>query len=138
MNCRSGFTMPASLEILCSACGADTLVRREPVYDGFKKTGEQFLCAACGHSYASEADVPFKRERNVAVFSEADRPDVVKVFREDERGGTCRVCKHYVKNPFVQRCGLHRKEVEATDTCPDFTPWPEQAKSGEIDVVRDP
>jgi hypothetical protein len=28
-----------SVEILCAACGADTLVKMEPVYEGFKKVG---------------------------------------------------------------------------------------------------
>jgi hypothetical protein len=111
-----------SLEITCSACGAETLVRREPVYDGFKKVGEAFLCAACGHRYASEADVPFKTERKPAVFTDEDRPEKVTVFHADEKGRTCRHCRHYVKNPFAQRCGLHQRPVDATDFCDDFTP----------------
>ena len=36
----------------------------------------------------------------------------------------CRYCAEYVVNPFLQRCGLHRCEVQATDTCPHFRPKP--------------
>jgi len=107
-------------EIHCEHCQAETLVRREPVYDGFKKIGERFVCTACGHGYAAEADVPFKQARKSAVFTDADRPDRVRIFRDEERGRTCRVCRHYVVNPFAQRCGLHHREVEATDTCDNF------------------
>ena len=112
--------MASSVEIVCRACGKDTLIRREPVFDGLKKTGDRLLCASCGHVYGDEADVPFKTARRSAVFSEAERPRRVDVFRDDEKGRTCRHCKHYLVNPFTQRCGMHFKEVQATDSCSDF------------------
>ena len=116
--------MSKPLEILCSACGADTLLRREPRYEGFRKTGERLLCSACGHEYASEEDVPFKQESTAAIFGEEDRPKAVRVFADEERGKNCRYCRHYVVNPFTQRCGLHDKEVQATDFCENFDPKP--------------
>ena len=109
-----------SREIICTACGAETFVKREPVYEGFKKVGERFRCAGCGYEFASEQDIPFKEKRESAVFSDEDRSREMRVFRDDEKGHNCRHCAHYVVNPFVQRCGLHHKEVQATDTCPDF------------------
>lgn len=112
--------MAASLEIVCKACGKDTLVRREAVYEGFKKTGEKYVCASCGHAYGSEAEVPFKVSRRSAVFTDADRTPKVEVFRAEEKGRTCRHCANYLVNPFTQRCGLHFKEVQATDSCADF------------------
>ena len=113
--------MRKRVEIVCSACGVDTLIRREPVYDGFKKSGESLTCVSCGHVYADEADVPFKQEVSSNLFSDADKPSKPAIFQDDERGGTCRHCSHYIVNPFAQRCGLHRRFVEATDSCPDFT-----------------
>jgi hypothetical protein len=112
--------MARMLEINCTACNADTLLKREPVYEGFSKTGEELSCTSCGHVYACEADVPFKVERKIEIFTDADRPDIVSVFSEDEKQRVCRYCKHYVVNPFAQRCDLHRKFVEATDDCADF------------------
>jgi hypothetical protein len=108
------------VEIICSACGADTLLRREPKYDGLKRTGERLLCASCGHEYAGEDAVPFKQKRIVQIFSEDDKLRKVDVFRGDEKGRNCRHCKHYLVNPFTQRCGLHFKAVQATDVCEDF------------------
>jgi len=108
------------IEIICSACGADTLLVRKPKYDGLKKVGEILSCSACGHEYETEDDVPFKHADKVKVFTEADRSAQVKVFEEDEASKLCRYCVHYVVNPFMQWCGLHKKEVEATDTCPQF------------------
>ena len=108
------------VEIVCTACGADTLVRREPKYDGFKKVGEILTCTACGHEFASEEDVPFKQKRKAEVFSEADRSRKIEVFSEDDKGRTCRLCGHYVVNPFTQRCGLNHRIVQATDSCVKF------------------
>ncbi len=113
--------MPGTkLEITCTACGAATFVRREPVYEGFKKVGDSFRCAACGHTYAGESDVPFRQQTGPRVFEADDVPRKVELFRADERRKNCRYCTHYVVNPFTQRCGLHEKPVQATDWCLDF------------------
>ena len=116
------------IEIVCSACGADTFVRREPVYDGFTKTGEKFFCASCGHEFAGEHEIPYKEKKKISVFTQDDASKKVRVFREDEKGKNCRYCKHYIVNPFVQRCTLHMKEVEATDFCGDFEKKEEKSK----------
>jgi len=121
---------PAKVELRCPACGRDSWLRRAPIYDGFTKTGEALTCALCGHAFASEAEIPFKDTRP-KVFSEADRPRPVKVFREDEKGQMCRYCAEYVVNPFLQRCGLHKCEVQATDTCPHFKPKPPPKEEAE-------
>jgi hypothetical protein len=113
------------VEIVCTACGADTLIKREPKYEGFKKVGERFLCTACGHEYASEAEVPFKQQKKLAVFTDADKMKKVDVFRGDEKGKTCRYCAHYTVNPFTQRCGLTNKIVQATDSCGKFEKKPD-------------
>ena len=121
---------PAKVELRCPACGRDSWLLRKPVYEGFTKTGEALSCALCGHRFASEEEIAFK-DRRPKVFSENDRPRPVKVFREDEKGRMCRHCAEYVVNPFLQRCGLHRCEVQATDTCPHFKPKPPPKEDAE-------
>lgn len=111
------------IEIICSACGAETFLNREPVYEGFSKTGEQLSCSACGFVFASEAVVPFKKAVAAPkIFTEADRSKKVKVFDEGEQLAFCRYCANYVVNPFMQFCSHHKKEVQATDSCADFRP----------------
>ena len=109
-----------SLEIICTVCGADPFVRREPVYDGFVKKGEVFICASCGHRYTAEAEVPFKQKTVASIFTDADKSGKVNIFKGDELGKNCRHCRHYVVNPFTQRCGLHNRIVQATDVCDKF------------------
>ncbi len=111
-------------EFPCPACDADSWLAKKPRYDGFTRTGDSLHCALCGHEFESEAAIPFKNNRAAAVFTEADRPRAVQVFNEDEKGRLCRYCVEYIVNPFLQRCGLHKREVEATDTCPHFSPKP--------------
>jgi uncharacterized protein YbaR (Trm112 family) len=114
------------IEILCPACGQDALVKREKVYEGFKRTGEKLSCAACGHVFPNEAAIPFKVKKIVPGFGHQDLPPPPKVFDEREVletvGRLCRHCANYVVNPFLQRCGRSNREVEATDTCDQFTP----------------
>lgn len=109
-----------SLEIICPECHAETLVRKEPVYDGFKKAGEKIFCSSCGFEFPDDQKVPYRKKAAPKVFEESDRPRKIDIFRDDEKEQNCRHCEHYVVNPFVQRCALHEKEVQATDICFDF------------------
>lgn len=117
----------SAVEIICRSCGADALLKREAVYDGFAKAGEKLICSSCGFEYADEADVPFKAANNEPViFTEADRSEKVDVFDEAENRSLCRYCANYIVNPFTQFCAHHKKEVQATDTCPQFKEATEQ------------
>ena len=111
----------SAVEIICSECGADSLLNREAVYDGFTKTGEKLVCSNCGFEYPSETEVPFKEKRTEPeIFTEADRDAKVEVFEDSENRRLCRYCANYIVNPFTQFCAVHKKEVQATDTCDDF------------------
>jgi len=111
-----------SLDFTCPACGKETFLRREPRYDGFKKTGERLFCAACGHELPPETELSKPARRMPSVFNDEDRPKTIEVFKADEKGRNCRYCDNYLINPFTQRCGLHQREVQATDSCNQFTP----------------
>ena len=115
------------MEIRCTACRHLTLARAEPVYEDFKKVAEAFVCTACGHRYESRASTPFvDAEGRPRVFSEADKPAAVKVFKSDERRRSCAWCRYFIVNPFSQRCGLNNRTVDATDVCARFTAKPDQ------------
>ena len=109
------------MEIKCEACGTVALVRPEPIYDGFKKIGTHYICMECGKLYPSEEETPFiKTTEKPNIFGEDDKPDIPSIFSEDERRKSCGWCKHFVVNPFSQRCGVINKETEATDLCIRF------------------
>ena len=120
--------MANPLEIRCAACKRVTLARAEPVYEDFKKVAEAFVCTACGYRYPSREKTPFvEAAGRPRVFSDADKPAAVKVFQAGERRRTCGWCRHFIVNPFLQRCGLNNREIEATDVCARFSFRPEKA-----------
>ena len=119
--------MKTPVESICLHCGAETFLKREPVYEGLKKIGETLSCAACGFLFPSESEVPFKAHVAAPnIFTDADRSEKVAVFDEGENRRICRYCADYVVNPFIQFCSRHKKEVQATDSCPQFSPVPEK------------
>lgn len=119
------------VEIICSQCGAEAFLCREPVYEGFTKTGETLSCSACGAVFESEEEVPYKeKEAAPVIFTDADRSEKVEVFDEGENRRLCRYCAEYVVNPFMQFCSRHKKEVQATDSCDDF-----RASSGQSQLL---
>ena len=99
---------PKNTEIFCPVCGKVTIVVRRPKFEGLKKVGEQLNCLVCGTEFPDESQVEFVERAKVTVFS------------EDDGVRLCLNCQRYVVNPFVQRCMLTMKEIEATDTCKDF------------------
>ena len=127
---RLGFDGMKSREIVCINCGQTALVRVEPVYEGFRKTGEAVICTACGFRYEPGTEVPYSETRDSRpnVFSEADRPRGVSVFAADERRHSCGWCKNFVVNPFAQRCGLTNQPTEATGLCLRFEPKTEEGQ----------
>ena len=109
------------------------MLKREAVYDGFAKTGEILVCSSCGFEYESEEDVPFKAQTaEPIIFTEADRSASVAVFDDGENRNLCRYCANYIVNPFTQFCAIHKKEVQATDTCGQFVQAIEKTDDGLI------
>jgi predicted RNA-binding Zn-ribbon protein involved in translation (DUF1610 family) len=109
-----------SIEIICPACGQEALLRRKPLYEGFKRISEELACAGCGYVFPDEKSIPFKERPKSNLFNPADLDAKPEVFKAGETGRLCRHCAHYVVNPFIQRCALQKKEVEATDSCGRF------------------
>ncbi len=104
------------MEIHCTACGQTALVRTEAVYEDFTKIGETYFCTACGHRYASRAEL-----------SVAEREARPRVFDDAAHLRACRHCRHYVVNPFTEYCGKHQRETHATECCDDFAAKPQKS-----------
>ena len=108
------------LELNCPGCGEITFLRRDPVYEGFIKTGESLSCSSCGKKFELEESIPFKKDTSRTIFAIEDRQDSKQLFDQSEKQCVCRYCINYIINPFTQWCNIKKKEVEATDTCENF------------------
>lgn len=118
-------TAPASrsLEITCTACGKTTFVRAEPVFEGFKKVGEAYICLSCGHRYPSAAETPFTKpepQKGNGLFQPTEKKDLADLLGIQMKHHSCRWCAHWILHPFDQRCGLTNKHTESTDECNRF------------------
>ncbi|MFA7172519.1 MAG: hypothetical protein WC340_03745 [Kiritimatiellia bacterium] len=122
-----------SREVKCTACNTVAVVKPEAVYEGFKKTGTQYICIACGKTYPSIEETPFLQAADqpaiftdddkpelISIFTDDDKPERLSIFADDERQKCCGWCVHFVVNPFAQRCGLTNSPTEATDLCARF------------------
>jgi len=107
-------------EMFCPVCGKDTLVIKQPVYEGFTRIGEQLKCAICGHLTDAPKEEVAPVKKVPAIFTDEDKSPALNIFGEGENKIICRYCQNYLVNPFKQWCGFHKKEVEATDTCGNF------------------
>ena len=109
------------VEIICNNCHKESFINKEPIYEGLTKIGEKVSCTSCGFVYTNEKDIPYKDEaKKYLIFDEDDKSEKIKLFSTNETKNLCRQCSNYIINPFTQFCVLHKKEVEATDSCNKF------------------
>ncbi len=106
-------------KIFCPYCRQESAIRVVKKYDGFTPVGEIKTCAFCGFEFGGEEPEAIEEKS----------PDWMQ---DGALKKVCHRCLHYVVNPFIQKCVLRQKEVEATDTCAEFrlrpAPPPETEK----------
>src|SRR6056297_3278160 len=98
--------------ILCPSCGQESAVKWVKKYEGFTEVGTVKTCAFCGYEFGEEEPEYCGNEAPAWT-------------RDKTLKKICRRCRHYVLNPFAQKCGLTQQEVEATDSCGRFQPRPQ-------------
>ena len=109
------------MQKFCEHCQQETLFVSEAVYDGFKKIGENQICSGCGTVSTSKTSSAPKIDPLVELFGDEPTEEKSSLFDvEAETAKLCRKCAHYVIHPFTQRCGIHDREVSATDSCDQF------------------
>ena len=100
-------TLKKSGIILCPHCSQEAPVKTKKIYQGLKYIGNQYTCGFCQYEF-SENEIPWAEEKTLNVIDTTDT------------GHICQYCKHYIINPFTQRCLIHQKDVNATDSCAQF------------------
>ena len=108
--------------IACPFCGKNSFLMAKPRFDGFRKVGMVEFCSGCGHEF-QEGDRPSLCERKETLeelLGPSQKPSLPQFLGKRENLRFCMYCEEYVKHPFTQRCMKHQREIEATDSCPDF------------------
>ena len=114
----------------CPHCGKNSFLKKVAILDGWTKKGDILACAACSAKIADlppegQAPAAFPKGKSIgtleSLFGEKHSSGPRIEASEDEKA-FCRDCKNYIVHPFMSRCGLHNKNVNPMDDCPDFSP----------------
>ena len=96
--------------------------------DGFRKIGEVLVCMLCGAELGSP-EVPDsagtaqdnKKLNDLSLLLGAAPSARARLTAADDEKRFCKDCAHFLPHPFVDRCELDNRPVEAMDDCPQFT-----------------
>lgn len=114
-------------KILCPHCGEKSFLKEKKCFDdSFALKEVKFFCALCGgeiRNTSEKSPAPSKAaaaaERLSALLG-GEKVARVTFAPEADDGHFCLHCRNFIKHPFMNRCGLTLKEVEATDSCDSF------------------
>ena len=120
--------MNSGKKVLCPHCGEKTLAKEKKLLDeSFSPVGVKFVCAFCGGELempaAAAAPAPSKEKEAAERLSRllgGERVAKAAFAPEADDGHFCLHCKNFVKHPFMNRCGLTMREVQAIDSCEKF------------------
>lgn len=119
--------MKSGDEIKCPFCNEDSFAVKGTEMDGWILKGEILKCSFCGKKLAdivktTETDnltIPNIKLDKLASFLGTEKV-IHKTIESDGDKAFCKDCKHYIKHPFLNRCGFHTKEVDPMNDCSDF------------------
>ena len=114
-------------KILCPHCGEKSFLKEKKIYDdAFALKEVKFLCALCGktvNNNSGKISAPspsaVAAERLSALLG-GEKAVKITLAPEADDGCFCLHCRHYIKHPFMNRCALTMKEIQATDSCGSF------------------
>ena len=114
-------------KINCPHCGEKSFVREKKNYDeAFVLKKSEFVCALCGRvlegkepGRSAAAGKNSASDRLSALLG-GEKVQKISFAPEDGDGRFCLHCVNYIKHPFLNRCGLTLKEIQATDSCEHF------------------
>ena len=116
--------------IVCPHCGEKTLPKDKKIYDdGFNLKEVKTVCAFCGGEVApsdSGAEEPQKRSAAAAERLSAllggEKVEKISFAPDAGDGRNCLHCRHYIKHPFMDRCGITLQEIDVMGSCGKFDP----------------
>jgi len=121
-------------ELVCPKCGQNSFLVKKTKMNGWEKAGEYLACSACLCQIEEIKEAPLvdtagntshaKDIDKLKSFLDTDDDNVgYKSILDSDKNAQksfCRDCKHFVSHPFMDRCGLHKKDVNPMDDCKDF------------------
>lgn len=114
--------------VVCPHCGERTVIKEKKIFDdGFSLKEIKFLCGLCGGeveksngSEKKDAGASSAAAERLSALLGGEKVQKMVLAPEEDDGHFCLHCRHYIKHPFLTRCALTLKEVQATDSCGKF------------------
>ena len=95
--------------------------------DGFRKVGEVLVCMLCGAelesvdaSSSAGAAQTTNKLNDLSLLLGAVPSARARLTAADDEQRFCKDCAHFLPHPFVDRCELDNRPVEAMDDCPEY------------------
>ena len=114
-------------KIICPHCCEKSFVREKKNYDeAFVLKKVEFVCALCGRKLEkkdpekSGAAGKNSASDRLSALLGGEKVQKISFAPEAGDGRFCLHCVNYIKHPFLNRCGLTLKEIQATDSCEHF------------------
>ena len=110
----------------CPHCGENTFVREKKEFgDDFSIKSTFFLCGSCGKKAeaAPEQKAPSKSSAAAGKLSALLGGETVekRSFEpQEDDGKVCLHCRHCIRHPFMDRCGITMKVVDVLESCDRF------------------
>ncbi|HCE46599.1 MAG TPA: hypothetical protein DET40_23885 [Lentisphaeria bacterium] len=110
----------------CSHCGKECFLVKKTLMDGWTKLGDILACSCCSAKIADLDGEKTKTVDTTKKFSALEdllaekKKEGPKIESSEDEKHFCRDCMHFVSHPFLNRCGLHKKNVGPMDDCDKF------------------
>ncbi|MBE6369325.1 MAG: hypothetical protein E7056_04085 [Lentisphaerae bacterium] len=120
--------MQPNEKLLCPHCKEQSMAKLRNKMDGFKKVGEELVCMLCNKvlaPYEPQASAPTTGNRLKALgelLGGGEQSAAIQLTAGADEKRFCKDCRHFMPHPFVDRCDLDNRPVEAMDDCGEFTP----------------
>ena len=119
--------------IVCPLCGKRSAVKIHHRIENFKVVESYAVCALC-QKRLPKPTAPAEQEKKPSALAallgmtaeeeqkQRDRREAEKKILGDTSRRFCKDCRHYIKHPFLSRCGLTNHCAEPMDDCERFEP----------------
>ncbi len=119
--------MRANEKIICPVCGEPSVAKLTAKLDGFKKVGDLLTCLVCGAELgpvaAPDAEGAVQEDRklhDLGLLLGAAPEARVRLTAAPAEQRFCKDCANFLEHPFVTRCALDNRPVEAMGDCPNY------------------
>ena len=115
--------MQPNEKITCPFCHEQSIAKKKTKFDGFTQLGEVLVCMLCNAELGPvESAATQSAAGKLAALLGAAPPAAARLAAAENEKRFCKDCRHFLPHPFVDRCELDNRPVEAMGDCEKYIP----------------